>query len=190
MLAKEWKSENLIFSVFNINEPSVAKSIFDSNLAVQVFDPTFRDWSLSEYEKLIANSDQASSAREVGAFYFRKISTRDGTIVGYLQLEFNVPHPHTLWVPMLCILPQYQQCGFGTEIIESVINEARACADIERVGLNVYAENVKAFRFWFKQGFTQIKAFEPEVEFGKEYNCLVLYRELEAPQTVQASRSL
>ncbi|WP_047517933.1 GNAT family N-acetyltransferase [Vibrio harveyi] len=180
MLTKEWKSKNLIFSAFNTNEPSLAKSIFDSNLSVQAFDPTFKDWALSEYEKLIASSDQTSSASEVGAFYLRKISTKDGTIIGYIQLEFNVPHPHTLWVPMLCILPQYQQCGFGSEIIESAISEACSCADIERVGLNVYAENIKAFRFWFKQGFTQLKAFEPEFEFGKEYNSLVLYRELEA----------
>ncbi|GLR04416.1 spermidine acetyltransferase [Vibrio hyugaensis] len=180
MLAKEWKSENLLFSAFNINESSLAKSIFDSNLPVQAFDPTFKDWSLGEYEKLIGSSDQASSCREVGAFYFRKISTQDGTIIGYIQLELNAPHLHTLWVPMLCILPQYQQRGFGAEIIESTINEARSCADIQRVGLNVYAENIKAFRFWFKQGFTQLKAFEPEFEFGKEYNSLVLYRELEA----------
>ncbi|TOH27995.1 spermidine acetyltransferase, partial [Vibrio parahaemolyticus] len=37
-----------------------------------------------------------------------------------------------------------------------------------------------AFRFWYKQGFTQIRAFDRETEFGKEYNCLVLYRGLEA----------
>ncbi|TON15615.1 spermidine acetyltransferase, partial [Vibrio parahaemolyticus] len=53
-------------------------------------------------------------------------------------------------------------------------------ANLQNVGLNVYAENISAFRFWYRQGFTQIRAFDQEIEFGKEYNCLVLYRELEA----------
>ncbi|MGF1689608.1 GNAT family N-acetyltransferase, partial [Photobacterium japonica] len=72
----------------------------------------------------------------------------------------------------------YQNSGLGSEIVENVIYHVCKYTKIERVGLNVYAENIKAFKFWFKQGFTKIRAFEQETEFDKEYNCLVLYREL------------
>ncbi|MCR9806956.1 GNAT family N-acetyltransferase [Vibrio parahaemolyticus] len=95
-------------------------------------------------------------------------------------MEFHAPSTGTLWLPMLTILPSYKGKGLGSEIVSSVIAVACDYAKLQNVGLNVYAENTSAFRFWYRQGFTQIRAFERETEFGKEYNCLVLYRRLEA----------
>lgn len=178
MLDKNWQSENLVFSNFSIEEAQLAKSIFDSNHSVKEVDPTFREWPLEEYESLIRKSEQTQSPKDDGAFYLRKITTKNGEVIGYVQLEFNAPVQETLWLPMLCILPKYQKMGWGSEVVDSVTAKACSVAAIKRVGLNVYAENIKAFKFWFKHGFTQIRLFEPEVEFDREYNCLVLYREL------------
>lgn len=179
MLKRKWHSENLIFSEFSSDEAQLSKSIFDSNLSVKAVDPTFQEWPLSEFAKLIDKSSVHKLPDEREAFYLRKISTREGDIVGYVQLEFNAPNTETLWLPMLIILPEYQRSGHGAEIVTSVIEMACSYTSVKRVGLNVYAENIQAFRFWYKQGFTQIRAFEQETEHGKEYNCLVLYRELE-----------
>ncbi|TOG86451.1 spermidine acetyltransferase [Vibrio parahaemolyticus] len=180
MLIPQWESNNLVFSEFSSNEAQLAKSIFDSNLNVKAMDPTFRDWPLNEYEKLIAESNKSKLPNEQGAFYLRKISIKKGQVVGYIQMEFHAPSFGTLWLPMLTILPSFKGKGLGSEIVSSVIAVACEYTSLERLGLNVYAENIAAFRFWYRQGFTQIRAFDQETEFDKEYNCLVLYRELEA----------
>lgn len=180
MLIPQWESKNLVFTEFSRDEAQLAKSIFDSNLNVKAMDPTFRDWPLTEYEKLIAESNKSKLPDDKGAFYLRKISTKKGQVVGYIQMEFHAPSFGTLWLPMLTILPSFKGKDLGSEIVSSVIAVACEYTNLQRLGLNVYAENVAAFRFWYRQGFTQIRAFDQETEFDKEYNCLVLYRELEA----------
>ncbi|EGS6764497.1 GNAT family N-acetyltransferase [Vibrio parahaemolyticus] len=180
MLIPQWESKNLVFTEFSRDEAQLAKSIFDSNLSVKAMDPTFRDWPLTEYEKLIAESNKSKLPDDKGAFYLRKISTKKGQVVGYIQMEFHAPSFGTLWLPMLTILPSFKGKSLGSEIVSSVIAVACEYTNLQRLGLNVYAENVAAFRFWYRQGFTQIRAFDQETEFDKEYNCLVLYRELEA----------
>ncbi|HHX8301638.1 TPA: GNAT family N-acetyltransferase [Vibrio diabolicus] len=180
MLIPQWESKNLVFTEFSRDDAQLAKSIFDSNLNVKAMDPTFRDWPLTEYEKLIAESNKSKLPDDKGAFYLRKISTKKGQVVGYIQMEFHAPSFGTLWLPMLTILPSFKGKGLGSEIVSSVIAVACEYTNLQRLGLNVYAENVAAFRFWYRQGFTQIRAFDQETEFDKEYNCLVLYRELEA----------
>lgn len=178
MLKRHWTSENLVFSEFSIEEVRLAKSIFDSNSNVKALDPTFREWPETEYRKLVIESNRSKSPDDQEAFYLRKICSNTGEVVGYVQLDIHAPTNGTLWLSMLTILPCFKGRGIGSEIVSSVIAEACTYTNIERVGLNVYAENIPAFRFWYKQGFTQIKAFEPEEELGKVYNCLVLYREL------------
>ncbi|MFW1471133.1 GNAT family N-acetyltransferase [Vibrio parahaemolyticus] len=180
MLIPQWESKNLVFTEFSRDEAQLAKSIFDSNLNVKAMDSTFRDWPLTEYEKLIAESNKSKLPDEQGAFYLRKISTKKGQVVGYIQMEFHVPSMGTLWLPMLTTLPIFKGKGLGSEIVSSVIAVACEYAKLQNVGLSVYAENTSAFRFWYRQGFTQIRAFDQETEFDKEYNYLVLYRELEA----------
>ncbi|WP_272166194.1 hypothetical protein [Vibrio diabolicus] len=78
MLIPQWESKNLVFTELSSDEAELAKSIFDSNLNVKAMDPTFRDWSITEYEKLIAESNKLKLPDEHGAFYLRKISTKKG----------------------------------------------------------------------------------------------------------------
>ena len=71
-------------------------------------------------------------------------------MVGYIQLEFHTPLTGTLWIPMLTILPSFKGKGLDTEIVSSVIAVACEYAKLQNVGLNVYAENISAFRFWYR----------------------------------------
>ncbi|TOM47872.1 spermidine acetyltransferase, partial [Vibrio parahaemolyticus] len=120
VLIPQWESKNLVFTEFSSDEAELAKSIFDSNLNVKAMDPTFREWSITEYEKLIAESNKSKLSDEQGAFYLRKISTKKGHVVGYVQMEFHAPSTGTLWLPMLTILPSFKGKGLGSEIVSSV----------------------------------------------------------------------
>ncbi|WP_163372935.1 GNAT family N-acetyltransferase [Endozoicomonas acroporae] len=179
MFKNYWESDRLIFSEFSDDEAALAKYIFDKNSNIKVFDPTFRDWPLSVYEELIGKSKSHKSPDDIEAFYLRKITTKEHQEIGYIQIEINAPKIEMAWIPMLCIIPEHQGSGFGREIVESTIREISAYNKFKEVGLNVYAENIKAFRFWFHCGFNEIRGFEQEAALGHKHNCLVLYRRLE-----------
>jgi len=83
-------------------------------------DPTIRKWPLSEYQLLIKRSNTGDIARKQKTFYL-KISKQNGVDIGYIQLEVNTPNAGVLWIPMLCIAPEFQRHGFGAEVVESVI---------------------------------------------------------------------
>ncbi|MDK9776545.1 MULTISPECIES: N-acetyltransferase [Vibrio] len=175
MLPSYWESKNLIFSTFNTTQAELAKSLFASNHPKVAQDHTFRDWPICEYEALISKSALLKRPEDLEAFYLRKISTKEGDAIGYIQLELNFPEKECLWIPMLCLTPKYQGRGLGKEIVDSTLAVALEYAPFDKAMLNVYVENIDAFRFWFKQGFNQIEQFDDtEHELGRDYHCIVL----------------
>ncbi|RXJ72790.1 spermidine acetyltransferase [Veronia nyctiphanis] len=178
MLKKQWTSANLMFSEFEKSEADLAKSLFDQNREMVDVDPTFREWPLGEYDELISKSHEEKTPLTKEGFYLRKISTKDNVPIGYVQIEVNAPKPGVFFIPMLSIVPEYQGKNVGREVVESVIDTVTQYAEFTHVALNVYAENMAAFRFWYQQGFTQIKGFFPEFELGKKYHCLLLEKAL------------
>ncbi len=81
--------------------------------------------------------------------------------------------------PCSLFLQDIKKHGYGSEAVASVIETVQDYGDYRRMGVNVYAENIHAFRFWYQQGFCRMTHFEPEQDEGREYHCVVLYRDLE-----------
>ena len=179
MLPSYWESKRLIFSTFDATQAELAKSLFDSNHQKVAYDHTFRDWPIAEYQALISKSALPKHPDDLEAFYLRKISTKEGEAIGYIQLELNFPYKGCLWIPMLCLIPDYQSRGLGKEAVDSVLDVALEYSPFDKAMLNVYVENTDAFRFWFKQGFNQIEQFDDtEHELGRDYHCIVLSKAL------------
>lgn len=178
MLDKIWKSDRLLFQPFEISEAEVAKDIFDSNNKLVSNDPTFCVWPLSEFETLIQRDLEKQVGNDECSFYLRKIINHNDETVGYFQLELNAPSAGICWLPMLVFKPDYQSSGYGKEVVNSILMELRKQNQFSHIKLNVYAENVNAFRFWFNNGFSDIEDFMKENQFGKDYNCLILSRKI------------
>ncbi|OOE42248.1 hypothetical protein BZG06_11510 [Salinivibrio kushneri] len=179
MFPATWRSKRLCFSAFEYSDAKRVKALFEQNQHLQYQDPTFKPWSLSTYQSLIADSAEKKAPDVEEAFYLRRIQTHDGKDIGYLQISLNAPDAQSVWLPMLTISPRYQKHGYGSEAVASVIDTVQAYGDYRRMGVNVYAENIHAFRFWYQQGFCRISHFEPEQDEGRDYHCLVLYRDLD-----------
>jgi ribosomal protein S18 acetylase RimI-like enzyme len=69
-------------------------------------------------------------------------------LVGYCQVE---DQGQELFVRMLLLLPEYQERGIGTRLINAVIESAKAQS--KNVSLQVFKVNKRARRFYERRGF-------------------------------------
>lgn len=82
-----------------------------------------------------------------------------GVLVGYIMAEIQrrdetiYHHPRTtLYIHQLAVLPAYQHNGHGTRLIEAAKQLAKR-EGLARIGLDTWAFNTKAQRFFRKEGF-------------------------------------
>ena len=180
MLPKSWVSNRLSFATFDAGGSAVAKEIYDSCAYLRDLDPHFGDYPLEEFEAYIRN-DQTGAAREgTPNFYLRCIyHLETSTPVGYVQFELDAPAYRQCWLPMFLLRPEFHGDGYGAEALQSLLHEIDKIGDVDTVGLNVYAENVRAFRFWFRCGWRTILGVDEESVNGKQYTCVTLSRNLD-----------
>lgn len=179
MLPASWQSNNLRYTRFSPEEASQAKAVFDSNQNLKEKDPTFAVYPIDEFVQLIGR-DRTDTPGDSSLFYLRKIETLGGVLAGYFQVEIHAPEAGSCWLPMLVLRPEYQSIGYGRETVQSLISELHKIDHLERIGLNVYAENPSALRFWFQNGFTEIIGVDLETAHGRDYTCITLTRRINA----------
>ena len=169
----EWETPEFEISRFSELDSGLVKEIFESNQSLRSLDPTFGIYPDSEYLDLILR-DQAPDE----TFCLRKIDSPKGETVGYFQLELHTPEPGVVWIPMLVLKPEIRGRGLGHRVMRSLFAELCSLGDFNFVRLNVYAENLRAFRFWYQQGFSKILGWEAEQIDGDDYQCLILEKRL------------
>ncbi len=180
MLPRTWHSERLIFDKFDASEAALAQKVYNSNAHLSSRDPHFGEYPLSEFAELIAKDDTGNAQSQV-QFFLRGLRHKaSGKLVGYVQFELNAPTTGYGWLPMLVLHPSVQRQGLGSEAVQSLIDQVEKLNSIRRVGLNVYAENPRALRFWFTHGWRQILDVEFEEVEGETFTCVTLSRPLAA----------
>tara|TARA_R110002072_G_scaffold46082_6_gene127900 strand:+ start:4595 stop:5173 length:579 start_codon:yes stop_codon:yes gene_type:complete len=175
---EHWRSERLVFRAFAATEASIARGIFNAGAHLRDRDPTFGEYDLQEFEQLIDRDQTHVQRNGEPRFYLRAIiDANDNSVVGYVQIEIDAPEQGHSWIPMLVLKPSDQGRGIGREVARSIAFQLEALGIVD-VGLNVYAENPAAVRFWFRCGFREILDVELEEQHGKNYTCLTLRRKL------------
>lgn len=182
MLKDIWTSKLLKYSSFLLSEAVEAKRIFDANHNLIDCDPIFDIYPLQEFIDLIGRDCthvDPTDKSMFSMFFIRKITDFDNNILGYFQVEINAPVTGECWLPMLVFNSEGQSSGYGKEVVESLITELAKFPALKSIGLNVYAENPRALRFWYRNGFDSIVGIDAESARGKNYNCITLKRNLQ-----------
>lgn len=175
MIPEFWQSDRLKFSTFQSSDAKLAKTIYDANAHLRDYDPHFGDHPLSEFQTLI-DSDRTGASRDGSTLFFIRCITDIETSrpVGYFQVELDAPGYRQSWLPMFVLRPEAQGLQIGKEAIKALINKVREIGDVDSMGLNVYAENRRALRFWFLCGWREIVGIDLEEVHGRQYTCVTL----------------
>ena len=86
------------------------------------------------------------------AGYPSYVLEREGRVIGYGIMSIAASEAHIL---NLCVHPDYQRCGFGKRLLESLLCRARE-SDVEKVYLEVRPSNVAARKLYGAFGFEEI----------------------------------
>lgn len=178
MIPDCWSTERLVLSTFSIGDIESMRYVFESNQHLKDLDPTFGEYADDTYRSLIQRDGNASEKLTSATFFLRKISNAQGHLVGYIQIELDAPKEGGVWIPMMVFHPDYQGCGFGKEVFDSLEAVILALRAYSEIGLNVYAKNLAAFEFWFRRGFSEIVWWSNDAHYEQEYQCLVLRKKL------------
>ena len=130
-----------------------------------VQDITWRAW-LATYRGFIPEADlrsyfdvQYSSQSLTAAFSARNnsgfIARADGAAAGYCRTHFDMQEER-LYIPSLYILPEYQDTGLGTLLLERAEGFAKTCG-VHEVWLGVMVQNTGALAWYRNKGFQFVR---------------------------------
>jgi diamine N-acetyltransferase len=77
---------------------------------------------------------------------------KDDAALGYLQLRGQDDQPHSAQLG-ICLQPESQGMGFGTEALQQLLGQLRAASALCRIELRVRADNTRALRCYEALGF-------------------------------------
>jgi GNAT superfamily N-acetyltransferase len=175
MIPASWQTNRLEFTTFQRSEAVVAKTIYDGNSNLRKFDPHFGEYPLCNFQKLIENDCTGAPRNGNPLFFMRCISDIETkTPLGYFQFELDAAGLGQCWIPMFVLSPEAQEKGIGKEAVEGIIAKAKEIGDITSIGMNVYAENRRALKFWFHCGWRELLGIDLEEVDGRSYTRMTL----------------
>ena len=128
-------------------------------------DITWRAW-LATYRRFIPEADLRSyfdehySTEALTAFFSAPdnsgfIAHADGAAAGYCKTHFNRQEDR-FYIPSIYILPEYQDAGLGTLLLERAEGFAKTCG-VHQVWLGVMVENTDALAWYRNKGFQFVR---------------------------------
>jgi ribosomal protein S18 acetylase RimI-like enzyme len=87
-------------------------------------------------------------------------------IIGFVSVYHGYPEGDSLYLAMMCISGDFQNQGYGQEVMKHFLLEASLLGYSE-VRVNVSLRNWAGLRFWNKSGFNYISGIFGDKEFAE-----------------------
>ena len=121
--------------------------------------------TLKDYITKIWGWDESWQKKDFNAHFELEniqVAVTEDRVFGYMQIDASSETPH---IRMMCVSPEYQNQGVGSNFLESFI---RHCSETNRnITLKVFRANTGARRLYEKYGFEVFS--ETETHFEMRY---------------------
>jgi len=105
------------------------------------------------------------------------VSKENQEVIGYFDLYRGYPSSDTLWISTFYIHKNFQQKGYGYEVIQSLLNEIKNC-QFNKIALGVHLKNWQGLRFWIKNGFKTISGIYGDRNYSEEHFSIIALEQL------------
>ncbi|MBK7032054.1 MAG: GNAT family N-acetyltransferase [Ignavibacteria bacterium] len=95
-----------------------------------------------------------------------------GLLVAICDLLRNYPSAGEWWIGLLMIDPKYRSAGLGTQILQDVVNMARA-EEATALWVAPLEQNPNAQRFWERHGFVEQRTAHTTTRSGRTNTVVV-----------------
>ena len=97
---------------------------------------------------------------------FRSIRSKEtDRVIGALEYYMGYPDFETIWIGGLFLHKNYQQRGYGKEVVKEFEKKAKE-SGFKKAGVGVYLKNWQALRFWTDCGFNTIGGISGDKVYG------------------------
>lgn len=146
---------------FETHRLVIKKSDADDINAKKVYK-ALKLWRRKKYNrntpsfKRIANKRCVPLGCCIDKFHFYRIECKtNNETIGLLALHSEWPDADTLFIGMLFLIEKYQENGYGTEMISTLLDQAKR--NYTNIMIRVHKTNKYAPKFFTKHGFTVSK---------------------------------
>lgn len=115
-------------------------------------------YNTARYPRSMQTLIQRSTAAGDVSYYnarFAIVRKADGELIGDVFLQCEEPENRCAWLSMLIGLPEHRSQGYGTDALRTVVRFAFEQMNLQRVELEVFAENHRARTAYRKAGFVE-----------------------------------
>lgn len=153
-IAYSWISPQLIIQDLNPENLQGVQAVYDSCRYLLDWEGRAAEYSPTFIFKLYQNpalplNGILASVKLQAVSYKQKV-------IGFIELYHGYPTTTTLWIGTFLIHKDFQQQGFGLEVIHQLCQEAQKIG-YKTIELGVALKNWAGIRFWTKLGFDKIK---------------------------------
>lgn len=154
LLPDSWETERLRISSSRLEETSRLNALYNACCeTVGAWDDSFTMETEEGTRELIGKSIAGFVDRDA-TFAMRTIRLRESdAIVGYFHVYHGLPKPEVIFLSMCAIDPAYQKQGIGSELTDSLTEQARLLGSYEAIWARVALKNWPALRHWMAMGF-------------------------------------
>lgn len=98
-------------------------------------------------------------------------------IIGYFDYYRGYPTNNGLWISCFSIHKNYQQQGYGVQVIQALFEEIKNC-QFKKISIGVHLKNWQALRFWVANGFDKVKGIYGDREYSETHFSVIALEKL------------
>jgi len=102
-----------------------------------------------------------------------------GPLIGYLDIVRHYPATNEWWIGLLMLDPEARAKGLGARLFRATWNWVLS-QDGKAIYLAVLEENIRAERFWRRQGFEEVRRQAHTSETGNKISQVIVMKYLTA----------
>ena len=156
------KTKRLTMTLASLSDLSTLEEIEKECDEYCRFDPPSATDDNRSLRECLTIGDIIPNVSEDGykrANYYLYCIRKDDIIIGWLSFYLEYQQKDTIYLSVVYIKEIYQSSGFGTEILDALIQKW-AANQFAKVKIHCSLRNAMALRFWVKNGFDRITEVE------------------------------
>ena len=162
---KDITKENLneVLSLYNQNEINIYATGIDRPMYYQDIN--------QKYLEVLVNSHEFFA----GIF----VNNPDSTInkmIGVLKGRIDYDNSEEAWISSILIDSSFQNSGFGTRAVSSIIKMLKDTYDIKVVLIGILSGNRIGREFWHKMGFSYIRTIEQYIKINNKNEDFIIMK--------------
>lgn len=157
LLPAVWETDRLSVADSTLAEATELQQVHDACAYIEAWTGARSDSQQAESMLSALQGGDLPPGGSKEFFRLQSIRVKATThLIGFADVYHGYPKADIFWVGFLCIHPDYQNQGYGREVVRGLTEVVAGLGAYSAIRLGVALKNWPALGFWTKVGFDRI----------------------------------